>query len=209
MEHQYQQQEQQLPDPNTWPSQYYGRTRHVDIEQLYNQLINNISASSSTSSSTTPRRSVSFSTEAPTVYEYEAEFEPGDGDYPPPAYEEPATAYVLPNDTECSTTVYTARRKKKSAALKRLDLRPLVNHDYNNSNNDNSEEEDDKQSVASSECSLPTTPPDVYPTSILPQPLYNPKPETSQSTDSTISRSSFLFRLRTSSLFNQRRKATI
>ncbi|KAI7855329.1 hypothetical protein BDC45DRAFT_505943, partial [Circinella umbellata] len=204
--HQCQQEEHHIPDPNTWPSQYYGRTRHVDIEQLYNQLINNMSTSSSTA---TPRRSVSFSTEAPTVYEYEAEFEPGVDEHPPPAYEEPATAYMSLDDTEYSTTVYAGGRKKKSAALKKLDLRPLVNHDYNNSKDNNNEEEDDKHSVASSECSLPTTPPDVYPSSSLPQPLYNSKPETSQNTYSITSRSSLLFRLRTSPLFNQRRKTTV
>ncbi|KAI8148064.1 hypothetical protein BJV82DRAFT_594470 [Fennellomyces sp. T-0311] len=141
--------QQQLCDPAAWPSRYYGRTRHIDIEQLYKQL----------TTTERPRRSVSFSTAAPTVYEYEPEFD--DDDIPPP-YEE--LAFVPFRDLECSTTVYHSKRKQKSQGLRKLDLRPVVNMEYKPASDD-----DDDKSVASSECSLPTTPPDIFPSITLPQ----------------------------------------
>lgn len=53
-------------DFSTWPSRYYGRTRHIDLEQLYKDVLTQVHELKS-------HRRVSFSSEPPIVHEYEPE----------------------------------------------------------------------------------------------------------------------------------------
>lgn len=52
-------------DTSAWPSRYYGRTRHIDVEKLYQEIM----------AKANQKRRVSFDTKEPAVYIYEPEFE--------------------------------------------------------------------------------------------------------------------------------------
>ncbi|KAI7895163.1 uncharacterized protein EV154DRAFT_477612 [Mucor mucedo] len=83
------------PSKDAWPSSYYGRTRRIDLEKFYHDLLKNsnhdesssddeedeqvnhisVVGVTSTITKTKSTKKVSFSTEPPTVYEYEAEYD--------------------------------------------------------------------------------------------------------------------------------------
>lgn len=56
-------------DSSAWPSSYYGRTRRIDLEQFYKDILR---ASAPT---TITKKKVTFSPDPPTVHEYEPEYD--------------------------------------------------------------------------------------------------------------------------------------
>lgn len=195
------------PSKDAWPSSYYGRTRRIDLEKFYHDLlknsnhdesssddeeadqVNSISLPSVTSTVTKSPKKVSFSTEPPTVYEYEAEYdEPtrkGDSlfddgwpgrtkkamtssgfiDFKSKieaklgAINDPSLISQL--DTICNEPIntYGGYRQRKSPLVQKLNLRPIPN---NEKLLQPSLLMDDTPSPSSSYTDSPLTPRDSY-----------------------------------------------
>lgn len=145
-------------DSSAWPSRYYGKTRHIDLEKIYHDIVAQSSSSQTTDKKT--HRQVSFSNDAPIVHEYEPEYDEDDEDNhyddAPPQYFPTVFVANTPDydrDTEASSVVY---RKKKRASVRRLDLRPIQNPEYRKTATPTLvKDDDDSASVSSAE---PITP---------------------------------------------------
>lgn len=150
--------EQNTNDSSAWPSRYYGKTRHIDLEKIYHDIV----TQSSQPSDKKTQRQVSFSNDAPIVHEYEPEYDEDDHDQENANYDDAPPQYFptvfvantpdFDRDMEATSVVY---RKKKRASVRRLDLRPIQNPEYRKSTPTLVKDDDDAASVSSAE---PITP---------------------------------------------------
>ncbi|KAI9314225.1 hypothetical protein BX666DRAFT_2029749 [Dichotomocladium elegans] len=158
-------------DHSSWPSRYYGRTRHLDLEKIYTQVLAKSKMQPEDLDKKSEQRRVRISTEAPTVYEYEPEYDADDVNRPSSSYMpiDPAlVAHMMlkaenddnEDDEEGNMTAVVYRPSAIHArSLKRLDLRPIRNPNYQRKTKapPSVASDDDAGSVSSTE---PVTPDD-------------------------------------------------
>ncbi|KAI7886571.1 hypothetical protein K492DRAFT_176656 [Lichtheimia hyalospora FSU 10163] len=186
-------------DSSAWPSRYYGKTRHIDLEKIYHDIV--------TQSSQTPdkktQRQVSFSDDAPIVHEYEPECDEDEDvnanyDDAPPQYFPTVFVANTPDfdrDMEATSVVY---RKKKRASVRRLDLRPIQNPEYRKTTPTLVKDDDDAASVSSAEpitpeaTTVPPMPERTCSTCSCPQPVSAQKQQTRRITINRIRSSSWI-----------------
>lgn len=114
---------QQTQDAAAWPSQYYGRTRRIDLQQMYTDLIKELQQQER------PQRRVSFSVGPPQVHVYEpVEYEDDNEESKPFV----ATRFVRMDEAEHFTEIYCKKKKanKFDSLGRRYDLRPVRNVNY-------------------------------------------------------------------------------
>ncbi|ORZ02374.1 hypothetical protein BCR43DRAFT_500436 [Syncephalastrum racemosum] len=115
---------QQTQDAAAWPSRYYGRTRRIDLQQIYTDLVNELQQQER------PQRRVSFSVAPPKVHVYEpVEYEDDDEEDSKPFA---ATRFIRTDEAENFSEIYCKKKKanKYDSLGRRYDLRPVPNVNY-------------------------------------------------------------------------------
>ncbi|KAI8084545.1 uncharacterized protein BX664DRAFT_387272 [Halteromyces radiatus] len=99
-------------DTSAWPSSYYGRCKRVDLEKFF-QKVQQEHAELERQQQNNNGRQVRFSTEAPQIFEYEAEYDTFDR---------------LVSNIGQSKDIWPSYARRPP---QRLDLRPIRNLQYN------------------------------------------------------------------------------